>query len=316
MVKLIFLRIFLSVFMLGGVLVSAETVAPFDAEIKTMGGKVLKLSDFKGNKPVYLKFWASWCRPCRKQMPHLQQTFEKYGSEIAVIAVNIDMNDSEAAIKQTVEEFSLSMPMAIDKDSSWSQAFNLIATPYHILLDIDGNVVHKGHDASVQLDDKIRRLANYKDLKLPEVKLQQSEEASPLNLNLPNAGFDNKKISLLYFSSTWCDWYLKDSRPAMSINCISAQKQVNDLYVRYPQFNWQGVMTRLWTGNKELKTYQKKYKIKYSLAVDKTNATFLRYRVKAFPVLIVLKNGKQIFRLDDFSDPVELSRHFKILENL
>jgi len=311
LIKFTLLRLFfIVVFTLPGTATNAETVKLFEIPIKTIDGTVFKLSDFKGRKPVYLKYWASWCQPCRKQMPHLQHTFEKYGDDIEVIAVNISMNDTADAIKQTIDEFNLSLPVVIDENSRLSQAFNLLATPYHILLDINGNVVHKGHDVSVELNNKIRLLSKQKAVNLPEVELEWST-ASPLNLNL-----DKNSISLLFFSSTWCDWYLKDSRPDMSANCINAQKQTNKLHEQYPQFNWQGVLTRLWTGNKELKEYQKKYKIKYSMAIDETNSAFLTYKVKRFPALIAIKNGKEIFRLSDFSDPTLLNDGLKKLKNM
>ena len=57
-------------------------------------------------KLVYLKFWATWCQPCREQMPHLQETYESFGDDIEVIAVNIDINDSaeEARKKGETEQ--------------------------------------------------------------------------------------------------------------------------------------------------------------------------------------------------------------------
>ena len=287
--------------------VDAETMKPLDISLKIIDGRMFKLSDFKGKKPVYLKFWASWCQPCRKQMPHLQCTFEKYGSEIEVIAVNIAMNDTDDAIKQTIKAFSLSLPVVIDENSSLSQAFNLIATPYHVLLDKNGTIVHQGHNASAELDEKIRLLSKPKTLSLPEVKLAWTK-ALPLDLNL-----DEQKSTLLFFSSAWCDWYLKNSRPVMSENCVNAQKLVNSLYEKYPGLNWVGVLTRLWTDDKALNEYQEKYNIKYPLFVDDTNSAFLTYAVQAFPVLIGIKNGEEVFRFSDFSDQRLIESKFKSL---
>src|SRR4030088_900015 len=62
--------------------------------VRTIDGKQIDLGSLYGRKAVYLKFWATWCKPCREQMPHFERTYESAGSDLAVIAVNAGFNDS------------------------------------------------------------------------------------------------------------------------------------------------------------------------------------------------------------------------------
>jgi len=305
MIKHILSSLLLFFLIIEGHIVHSETINPYSILIKTINGKTIKLNDFKGKKPVYLKLWATWCQPCREQMPHLQHTYIEYGNKIEVIAVNIGINENVEAITKVIKEFGLTFPVAIDDNSNLSHAINMKATPFHILFDKNGTVVHKGHNVSPELDEKIRILVSQKVSDLSEIQSEVGK-ALPLKLNL-----DKNKISLLFFASTWCDWYLKDSRPEMSNNCTAAQHIINNLYEKYPELNWMGVLTRLWTGDKEMKEYQEKYNIKYALAIDNTNTAFIDYGVEDFPTLIGFNNGKEIFRLQDFSNRLLIEAKLK-----
>jgi len=273
----------------------------FDIPITTLSGESFTLGDYRNRQPVYLKFWATWCQPCRKEMPHLQHAFEKYGEQIKFVAVNIGINEDMKAINDTVREFGLTLPIAIDNSGRLSKAFDMIGTPYHVLIDKTGNIVHRGHEASKELDNKLAQLSRNQATVLSRIPLQQTATQA---LDL---GQKSGEISALFFTSTWCDWYLKDSRPNMSKNCANAQIFVNELYKNNQQLNWHGIVSRLWTGNKEVENYKTKYQIKHPLAIDTSGNTFLEYRVKSLPTLILIKNGKEIFRETDFSDPETLA---------
>lgn len=220
--------------------------------ITLLSGQTVKLSQYKGKKPVYLKFWATWCQPCRKEMPHLQHTFEKYGDNVQVIAINLGINDDLKSVKEIQKEFGLSVPITLDKSGQLSNAFNLIGTPFHVLLDKNANVVYKGHEATSELDEKVKLVAADQPVASTETP---SEAALGAPVNLDDV---SKKTTALFFVSTWCDWYLKDSRPSVSENCVHAQNEVNNLYEKHPQVNWIGVVSRLWTGETELAEYKNK----------------------------------------------------------
>src|SRR5579859_544166 len=66
--------------------------------VKTIDGESIDLGSVYGKQAVYLKFWATWCVPCRQQMPHFQHAFETAGPDMAVIAINTGFNDSVDAV--------------------------------------------------------------------------------------------------------------------------------------------------------------------------------------------------------------------------
>lgn len=274
--------------------------------VTNLDGSTTTLDDYRDGKPLYLKFWATWCQPCRKQMPHLQKTYEKYGKEVRTIAVNIDVNDSLEEIQKTRKEFALTVPMAIDSTGDLSNAFDLIGTPYHLLIDRKGNIVHKGHNGAGVFDKAIAQLSNDSSQINDGSVLAESSVIEPQKVQKPINIGEGK--SVLFFTATWCDDYFKDSRPKMSKNCISAQNQANVLFEENKGFKWTGVLSRFWTGDKELTEYKKKYGIQYPLRIDESNQEFNKYKVKEFPTVIVFNNGEEVFRSSDFSDNKELKK--------
>ena len=69
-------------------------------ELKTIDGETIDLGSLYGKKAVYLKFWATWCVPCRQQMPHFEHAFESAGPDLAVIAIDVGLGDSLEEIRR------------------------------------------------------------------------------------------------------------------------------------------------------------------------------------------------------------------------
>ncbi|WMS88917.1 redoxin domain-containing protein [Pleionea litopenaei] len=266
-----------------------------DMPIPLMSGKNTVLSEFKENKPVYLKFWATWCQPCMKEMPHFQHVQEQYGKDIEVIGINLGMNDDREAVNRVIAKFGLTMPMSIDKSGDLAQAFRMIDTPYHLVFDRNMNLVHRGHEASESLDNKLSLLAQSKTVDFVDREVLSETEA---NIKIDTS---DGKLHALFFTATWCDWYLQDTRPEVSKNCINAQKAMNTLALEYPTISWHGIISRLWTADKDLSEYQKKYLIKHPIEIDKSNQLFHQFGVTTLPTLILIKNGKVQEEIKDFS---------------
>ncbi len=278
--------------------VSATTLPDklLNIPIHLISGESISLADFKGKKPVYLKFWATWCRPCLKEMPHFEHVQNEHGESIQVIGINLGVNDDLNAVKKVIKEFGLSMPMAIDKSGDLAQAFKMIGTPYHLLFDKNMNLIHRGHEANESLDNKLALVSKTKPVDLLDIDvLSNSESNLKLTLN-------DGKTHALFFTATWCDWYLKDSRPSVSKNCSTAQVTVNELSKEYPNITWHGIISRLWTGDKDLLEYKNKYQIDHDLTIDKNNQLFHHYSVKDLPTLILIKNNEVILKNTSFID--------------
>jgi len=275
--------------------------------ITLISGEVVTLKQYQGHKPVYLKFWATWCEPCREQMPHFEKITQQYGDDLTVIAINLGINDDLAAVRKTQDEFNLSMPMAIDSSGDLAQAFRLLGTPYHLLFDKQMNLVHLGHEDDSILTNKIALVTQEKPLDLlADDAITETAELLTLNLK------DNKPHAL-FFTATWCDWYLKDSRSAVSQQCIAAQQSVNQFAQQFKNIAWQGIISRFWTGEAELSRYVNKYQIKHPIAIDASNNLFHQYTVKELPSLVIVKNGEIVFKTSDFSNQESLAKQLSLL---
>lgn len=100
----------------------------------------VKLSDYKG-KTVYLDFWASWCGPCRKSFPFMNQMQEKYGKDgLEVIAINVDEKrvDADKFLADNPGKFTI----AFDKEGKTPTAFSVDKMPTSLLIDAKGNITY------------------------------------------------------------------------------------------------------------------------------------------------------------------------------
>lgn len=108
-------------------------------------GQQISLSDYKG-KVIYLDFWASWCGPCRKSLPELNEIRNKYASRgFEVIAINVDENPDDGL--KFLREYSVSYPIAYDPKGTVPAAYQLKGMPYAFLIDRKGVVrhIHEGY---------------------------------------------------------------------------------------------------------------------------------------------------------------------------
>ncbi|WP_077338681.1 redoxin domain-containing protein [Pseudocolwellia agarivorans] len=267
--------------------------ADFTVPLTTLDNQVTSVEKLMGKKPIYLKFWASWCQPCMKEMPHLQENFDTYSNSIQFLAINIDLNETDENIKNVIEKYGLTLPIYKDDNGRLAQELEFNGTPYHVLIDKEGDVVHKGNVADEALDRKLHILAQQHENKLPAIVLESaSGKAQSLN-------FENDKYTALYITATWCDWYLEKTRPAMSKACIAGQNLVNKLADKYPHINWQLLTSDLWTESKDLQEYINKYNIKISANIDRKGDAFFNFKIKHLPTLILLKGNEVVDRTTD-----------------
>ncbi|ALS97142.1 TlpA family protein disulfide reductase [Lacimicrobium alkaliphilum] len=261
--------------------------------VHDLNGKALVLSALTDNKPVYLKLWATWCKPCMQQMPHFQNVQQKFGDDIDVIAVNIDLNDSDEKIQQVREQFDLTMPVVKDSLGEVARDFQMRGTPYHLIFDRAGKLVHQGHEANESLDNKLSLLADG-ELDLNALSLPTQPLSEPKQPPRP--------LELLYFTATWCDWYLEERRPDMSQNCIEQQKQANALSQLYPDLAITGVLSHLWTNEEALDKYKRRHQVTFKLTIDEAGSHFFRHKIKRFPTYLMLVDGKPALRSQNAED--------------
>lgn len=120
--------------------VSANTIkgeAP-DFTLKSHSGENIKLSEYRG-QIVLINFWASWCGPCRQEMPELEKLYKKYSKlGVTIFGVNVEENINDA--KNVVTNSKLSFPVLFDTENVVSQLYNVTGMPTTIIVDRDGNM--------------------------------------------------------------------------------------------------------------------------------------------------------------------------------
>jgi thiol-disulfide isomerase/thioredoxin len=119
-----------------------------DFEVTTLSGETFKLSAYKGEKPVYLKFWATWCSYCKVEMPHLQSIHDKYAAEVEVLTINVGINDSIINIEQFFNGGGFNLPTVFDQRGDLVSAYGIVGTPHHVLINKEGEIVYRTFLAS------------------------------------------------------------------------------------------------------------------------------------------------------------------------
>ncbi|MFK7977189.1 MAG: TlpA family protein disulfide reductase [Halioglobus sp.] len=122
-----------------------EATAAPDFTLKSRSGENIRLSEHKGDV-VLVNFWASWCGPCRQEMPHLDTLNDKYTDlGFTVMGINLDAVPGEA--DKVLKDIPVDFTILFDPDNSASQAYGVDSMPYTVLVNRDGEVkhVHRGY---------------------------------------------------------------------------------------------------------------------------------------------------------------------------
>jgi peroxiredoxin len=123
----------------GDALALASGSAP-DFTLQTLAGGNLRLKEQRG-QVVMLNFWATWCGPCKQEMPHLNRLYEKYkGSGFLLLGVNIDDDARSAA--GVASKLGLGFPVLLDTDKKVSRQYDLATMPSTVIIDRDGKIRH------------------------------------------------------------------------------------------------------------------------------------------------------------------------------
>ena len=129
-------------------------------QLNSSSGKPLSLADLKG-RIVLVNFWASWCGPCRKEMPLLEQLNRQYRSK-GVTLVGVNVEPDSAAATDWLKATPVSFPILFDVDSKVSKLYQVEGMPNTVILDRKGNVryIHRGYSPGAENEylDQIRAL--------------------------------------------------------------------------------------------------------------------------------------------------------------
>ena len=121
-------------------LAASGNAAP-DFTVTDINGRKLSLSDYKG-KVVLLDFWATWCTPCRDEIPHFVEMQEKYGPQ-GFQVIGISMDDDAKPVREFYDKFKINYPVALGNDKLAQSFGGVLGLPVNFLIDRDGRIVAK-----------------------------------------------------------------------------------------------------------------------------------------------------------------------------
>lgn len=121
-----------------GFAVAEKPISPEDFSLASLDGTRQSLASFKG-KIVLLSFWATWCGPCKEELPSVQALYKKL-SDKGFVVVAVDIGEEKTKVAQFVKEHNLTFPVLLDGDVAVGSAFGASSIPTNYLLDRSGRI--------------------------------------------------------------------------------------------------------------------------------------------------------------------------------
>lgn len=106
-----------------------------DFNATTLEGREFRFADYK-DRATIINFWATWCPPCREEMPLFQDAFTIYSPDLVVLGVNV--GEEALLVQRFVEDYQISFPVLLDSDSSIQRQFSIQGFPTTFFVDKDG----------------------------------------------------------------------------------------------------------------------------------------------------------------------------------
>lgn len=114
-----------------------------DFALKSAGGDNLRLSEYRG-EVVMINFWATWCGPCRQEMPLLDELYTRY-QRVGFQLLGVNIDDDAGRAMQMIDELGVAFPVLFDSRKEVSKLYDVEAMPVTLLLDREGTIRHVHH---------------------------------------------------------------------------------------------------------------------------------------------------------------------------
>lgn len=124
-----------------------------DFSLRGEDGKTYRLADYRG-QVVVLNFWATWCPPCRYEMPSMERAYKKVrGEKIALLAVNV--GESEEQVFEFTGRYPVTFPLLLDQEGKVIRLYPVIGLPTTFIIDPRGQVTHRAVGGREWDDDRL-----------------------------------------------------------------------------------------------------------------------------------------------------------------
>lgn len=118
-------------------------------ELNTLDGKTVSLAELRG-KPVFIDFWATWCGPCRRALPHTQQFARKYKNKAHIITINV-REDAET-VREYLKRHNYSFTVLLNPDGTVADRYGVNGIPHFVIIDAQGEIFfnHVGFGSGIE----------------------------------------------------------------------------------------------------------------------------------------------------------------------
>ena len=129
-----------------------------DFILKSINNKNVQLNSFRGKKSVVVNFWATWCPPCREEMPAFEKIFVRNKDKLEILGVNLQ--ESERAINNFVKDIPITFTLLLDPNSEVKKLYNVFTQPVTYFINKDGVIVDKkfGPLTPQEIEEKFNKL--------------------------------------------------------------------------------------------------------------------------------------------------------------
>ena len=113
-----------------------------DFTLQTLDGKTVNLADYKGKK-IVVNFWATWCEPCRAEMPQMQKYYEKQARKdnVEILAINLTFDDKGPEnVQKFINSYDITFPIPLLEDDKLMKQYEVLTIPSSFFIDSDGHV--------------------------------------------------------------------------------------------------------------------------------------------------------------------------------
>jgi len=135
-----------------------------DFSLQDLNGKQVKISDFIGEQPVIIDFWATWCAPCLKELPKLDKMQKQFGDSLLVIAISTDKPRKKNEVKKHIKSQKFKFTTLLDTRGEARKLLNIKNIPFTLLIDKNGEIVydHLGYNTGDEkhLEEQLMKLYN------------------------------------------------------------------------------------------------------------------------------------------------------------
>ncbi len=159
------LFLFLCGLIMAGSLMAQGAKMPENITIKTLDGQTVQTSTIQNNgKPMIISFWATWCKPCNRELDAIKEVYDEWQEETGVklVAISIDDARSAARVKPWVDGKDWPYEVYLDQNKDFARAMNVVNVPHTFLINGEGEIVwqHTSYQdgGEEELIEKVREL--------------------------------------------------------------------------------------------------------------------------------------------------------------